>query len=92
MTYRYTLHPLIVLQKKAIRIMTYSDYNAHTKELFKILDILPIDKLVFYSICKLIYKEINSLSISNFGCNVKFNHNISTRNENKMPKYQSLWN
>ena len=92
MTYRYTLHPLIVLQKKAIRIMTYSDYNAHTKELLKILDILPIDKLVFYSICKLIYKEINSLSISKFGFNVKFNHNIITRNENKMPKYQSLWN
>ena len=50
MTYRYTLHPLVppvVLQKKAIRIMIYSDYNALTKELFKILDILPIDKLVF---------------------------------------------
>ena len=82
--YSSTLHPLIVLQKKAIRIMTFADYNAHTKELFKILDILPIDKLVFYSICKLVYKEINSLSISNFGFNVKVNHNISTRNANKM--------
>ena len=45
--YSSTLHPLIVLQKKAIRIMTFADYNAHTKELFKILDILPIHKLVF---------------------------------------------
>ena len=82
--YSSTLHPLIVLQKKAIRIMTFSDYNAHTKELYKITDILPIHKLDFYSICKLVYKEINSLSISNLGFNVKFNHNISTRNANKM--------
>jgi hypothetical protein len=34
------------LQKKAIRIMTKSNYNAHTEPLFRVNKILPFDKLL----------------------------------------------
>ena len=37
---------ILTLQKKAIRIVTRSNYNAHTGPLFKELAILPYDKLI----------------------------------------------
>ena len=40
------LRPLLLLQKKIVRIMTFSTYYAHTDPLFKDLNILTIDKLV----------------------------------------------
>ena len=82
--YNSTLHPIIVLQKRAIRIMTFSHFIAHTKELFEITDILPLNKLVFYNICQMVYKELNGLSVSNFGFSFSKTHNISTRNASKL--------
>ena len=33
-TYETTLHPLIILQKKAVRIITFSQFSDHTSPLF----------------------------------------------------------
>ena len=38
-----------LLQKKAVRIITNSDYLAHTKPLFKELNILPFDDMLVHS-------------------------------------------
>ena len=46
-TYQKYLHPLEILQKKAIRIITRSPYNAHTAELFKRLNILKFHDLLY---------------------------------------------
>ena len=40
-----TINRLNILQKKAIRIITKSRYNAHTSPLFKNLNILKLDDL-----------------------------------------------
>ena len=40
------IDPLIKLQKKIIRIITFSPYLAHTEPLFKELNILPFPKVV----------------------------------------------
>jgi len=40
------LHPVEILQKKAIRLISNAKYNAHTEPLFKNCKILPIDKLI----------------------------------------------
>ena len=40
------LDALVKIQKKIVRIITYSPYLAHTDELFKDLNILPIHKLM----------------------------------------------
>lgn len=44
-----TIEPIIKLQKKAIRVVCKSHYNAHTAPLFKDLDILPIDLQIKYT-------------------------------------------
>ena len=55
-TYQKYLHPLEILQKKAIRIITRSPYNAHTAELFKRLNILKFHDLVNFEIEKFMYQ------------------------------------
>jgi hypothetical protein len=45
-TSQSNLNRIMVLQKKAIRIVTNSNYNAHTANIFSSLNLLPFDKLV----------------------------------------------
>ena len=49
-----------VLQKKAIRLITLSNYNAHTELLFKQLDILPFDKILYESKMKFMHAIYNN--------------------------------
>jgi hypothetical protein len=53
-----SLKPLIVLQKKAIRIVTNSRYNCHTAPLFSDLKILPLKELAIYSKLLIMYDYI----------------------------------
>ena len=49
-TYITNLKPLIILQKKAVRIITFSDYRKHTSSLFKALKLLKFSDIVkFYT-------------------------------------------
>ena len=45
-TYKTNLYPLIILQKKAVRIITFSDFLAHTSPLFKELNLLKFIDIV----------------------------------------------
>ena len=48
-TYKSTLAPIITLQKRALRIITFSNYNDHSNPLFKALEIIKFeDKLSSY--------------------------------------------
>ena len=53
---------VIRLQKAAMRIMTFSNINAHTKPLFKLLKIQPIHNTIFMLNIKLIHQTLNHLS------------------------------
>ena len=55
------LQQLYLVQKKIIRIITFSDYNMSTTLLFKALNILPIDKLVYNRIGIMMFKYENGL-------------------------------
>jgi hypothetical protein len=46
-TYKSNLHPLLILQKKAMRIMTFSGFREHTFPLFKALKLLKFLDLVY---------------------------------------------
>ena len=46
MASKKSLNPIILLQKKAIRILTNSHYRAHTSSLFKEEGILPFEQLI----------------------------------------------
>ena len=55
-TYDIYLNKLWLLQKRAIRIISYSDYLAHTEALFKELKILPIKKVYVFSVAQFMFK------------------------------------
>ena len=54
------LEPLFKLQKN-IRIITFSDYNAHTEPILSNLNILPLYKLIHKRIGILVYKYANDM-------------------------------
>jgi hypothetical protein len=58
-TYPTHLNSLYILQKKIIRIISLSHYFAHTPPLFKILNILPLDKLYKYHLSLFAYNFVN---------------------------------
>ena len=60
-TYSTTLKPLYVLQKKALRLMTFSKFDEHSSPLFKTLNIIKLDDLVSYQIAIFMYKFKNRL-------------------------------
>ena len=78
------LKPLLLLQKKIVRIVAFSSYYAHTARIFKDLNILTIDKLIVHRIGITMYKFsngflpdiFNALFIKN--CEV---HTYSTRSK-----------
>ena len=53
------LDPLIKIQKKIVRIITFSPYLCHTDPIFKDLNLLPISKLVTQRIIYIEFIEIN---------------------------------
>ena len=55
------LKPLLLLQKKIVRIMTFSSYYAHTAPIFKYLKIFTIDKLIVHRIGITMYRYSNGL-------------------------------
>ena len=52
---------LFIIQKKAIRILTNANYNAHTDPIFKELNILKLKDMYSLSACKLMYQHIHNM-------------------------------
>lgn len=78
------------LQKRAIRIILYADYRAHTKPLFNKLDILNIYDLCRTQILSFVYKSCNKLMPSkynNYFILAKEMHHYTTRSS----KYGNLY-
>ena len=65
-TYSSTLRPLIILQKKAIRIITFSEAGDHSEPLFKKLNILKLTDLVTLHNALLMYNYHHNLLPSSF--------------------------
>lgn len=53
------LRRLEILQKKAIRTVSKSNYNAHTEPLFKKLQILKLKDICTFQLSKIMYSFIN---------------------------------
>ena len=54
------------MQKKAIRLITFSNYNAHTEPLFKHLKILPFEKILYESKMKFMHSIYNNTAPPSF--------------------------
>lgn len=58
-TYKKHIHCITVLQKKAIRLITKSSYNAHTAPLYKQTNILKLDDIYKVLLAKHMYRYYN---------------------------------
>jgi len=56
-----TLEVLHKLQKRAVRIVTYANYRAHSKPIFHNLNILNVYDLCLTHILHFVYKSLNCL-------------------------------
>ena len=72
----YSCNRLIKLQKKIIRIITSSKYNAHTEPLFKKLGLLKIPDMMKHNALKFLYKLKNNKIPAYFE-----NYNILTQRD-----------
>ena len=67
---------IIKLQKRAMRIMTLSKYNAHTEPLFKELKLLKVKDIFDVQCMKFWHKFTNGLLPKFFRCMFRYNHEI----------------
>ena len=81
-TYSSNLQPLIILQKKAIRIITFSDFRAHTSPIFKQLSLLKLCDVVELQTALFMYqynKGILPDLFTDFFTPVRSKHQYQTR-------------
>ena len=76
-TYKTHLQKLNVIQKKLVRIITCSEFYAHTAPLLQKLKILNINQLHKYFVCLFVYNSLH-LNLSKALCNM-FVRNINAR-------------
>ena len=78
------------LQKRALRIMTNSKYNAHTEPLFKELHLLKVKDIFDVQCLKFWYKFVNKKLPNYFRDMFKYNHElheIGTRSHDQLHLY-----
>ena len=89
-TYNSTLRPLIILQKRALRTITFSVPDEHSEPLFKKLEILKLTDLVTLHDALLMYHYHHNLlpsSFENFFQTVASIHSYNTRLASKSTYY-----
>lgn len=85
-SYKSNLHQLHLLQKKIIRILTRSEFYAHTEPLLYKRKMMNIYKMHEYFIGIFVFKSLNNLLPEQF-CNI-FSHNFNARHSlNLRPVY-----
>ena len=65
-TYKTTLQPIYILQKRAMRLITFSRFDEHSSPLFKSLEIIKFLDLVTFHLAIFMYKYHNQLLPSVF--------------------------
>ena len=75
---KYLLERILLLQKRAVRIICHKPFLSHSRPLFLKLKILPINLLYEFQLCVFMYSFYNNLlpkSFSNtFQCNSDVHH------------------
>ena len=87
---------LILLQKRIVRVITFSRYNEHTKPLFRKLQILKLEDLYKSSIVAFLYKFIKGLLPNIFNDIFQTNSNVvsrQTRQSHKLhvPRHKTVF-
>ena len=89
-TYNTRLNSLILLQKRAVRLVGNIGWNEHSTEIFKQYRILKLCDLVKYQTCILMYKANRGILPENVQSNfhkIKDVHEYNTRTKNNFFTY-----
>ena len=82
LTFPSFLTPLLVIQKKAIRIITFSEPRSHSAPLFKYLNLLDINDIITLQVLSFVYQWSHRLLPPSFHEDITFAssfHSYSTR-------------
>ena len=82
-------HPIHLLQKRAIRLVTNADYIAHTEPICKSLQLLKVTDMFSLAIWKFYYKLMNNLLPTYFETMTPIVPTICEHYEIRHPKYHS---
>ena len=83
-------HPLRLLQKKALRIITNNDYIAHTEPIYQELKLLKLNSMFSVSVWKCYYKLINGMLPPYFYFMIPELPNACNRYELRKPIFRLL--
>ena len=91
-TYKSRIHPLHMLQKKAIRICKHEGYLSHTRPIFLYFKTLCVYDMIDYNNMVFMFKAHNNLLPDRILCYFKrvcdsHNHNTRNKNNNYKIKY-----
>ena len=89
-TYDRTLKPVVVLQKKAVRIITFSNRDAHSSPLFSQLGLIKLIDLVTIHTALFMFQYHHHLlhkAFDNFFSPISSKHNYNTRLASKSTYY-----
>ena len=89
-TYQTTLRPIVILQKRAIRIITFSKPDEHSEPLSKQMEILKLTDLVYFFNALFMYQFHNNFlpkSFENFFQSISSRHKYNTRLASKSTYY-----
>ena len=81
-TYESNLKPLVTLQKKAVRIITFSGFREHTSPLFKQLNLLKFTDIVYLKTAMFLHDYFNGKLpeiFDNFFSEISNIHQYNTR-------------
>ena len=81
-TYQTNLYPLVIIQKRAVRIIFLLHFQAHTSELFKkfnLLQVMDIVKLYTATFMYQFHKDLLPKSFNDFFTPVCNRHRYNTR-------------
>ena len=79
-TYPSNLKRVVTVQKRAIRIISKSKFDAHTDPLFKELKMLKLDSIIKFHICKLMFLYKHGLLPESFDNMFPLNNEIHSYN------------
>ena len=80
-TYKTIIQPLVILQKKAVRIITFSDFKAHSSPLFKNLNLLKLPDIIKFYTASFMHQYNKGTLPENFNnsfTSVRSKHQYST--------------
>ena len=86
-TYKTILNPITVLQKKAVRIITFSHFQSHTSPIFKKLNLLKLSDIVKLHTILFMHQYYNDRlpkAFNDFFSLVKHKHRYNTRHASKI--------